>query len=36
MRSYEEIRRINDAVEGVLIALAVLVLTFNTSAGGFF
>lgn len=34
MRDYREIQRITSAVEGALIALAVLVLTFNT--GGMF
>ena len=32
MKNYQEIRRINNTVEAVLIALAVLVLTF--SVGG--
>ncbi len=36
MRDYREIRKINDVVEGALIALAMLVLSFNTAAGGFF
>lgn len=34
MRDYREIRKINSAVEAVLLALAVLVLSFNT--GGMF
>ena len=34
VRDYREIRKINARVEAVLIALAMLVLSFNT--GGFF
>lgn len=34
MHDYREIRKITSAVEGALIALAVLVLSFNT--GGMF
>jgi hypothetical protein len=34
MRDYREIRKINARVEAVLIALAMLVLTYNT--GGMF
>lgn len=34
MHDYRQIRKINSAVEAVLLALAVLVLSFNT--GGMF